>query len=273
MTPDDPRHGTNAGATAHWYDGEPACPACAAAKAREAKAADYDKVAGRPRTVRLGRRAHYLLANSPAPQAAAQTGLSQFTIRRLTNEGPSARVRRITRDNIIHNIHAADTWTPVGIQRRIHALHAQGWTSQALATEAGVSVKAVLTLRDREPRQQVRRPFALAVIAAYDRMCTRLPPTHTRRDREIATKARKRAEANGWHPPFAWDDIDNPYAVPDYGTVENRPVGRPIAGTIEDYDFLIRCGESPERAAERVGVNLASIRDQRTRHNRRKEVA
>jgi len=51
MSPDDPRHGTYAGAVAHWSDSERCCDACRAAASRYRKGVTWDHVNGRRRTV------------------------------------------------------------------------------------------------------------------------------------------------------------------------------------------------------------------------------
>ena len=48
MTPDDPRHGTNAGYQTHWREGEQACEPCKAAKRRRQKLNRYDTHRGVP---------------------------------------------------------------------------------------------------------------------------------------------------------------------------------------------------------------------------------
>lgn len=51
MTPDDPRHGTNAGWHAHHKDGEPACQPCRNAMGRLRKRNRFLEVTGQPQTV------------------------------------------------------------------------------------------------------------------------------------------------------------------------------------------------------------------------------
>lgn len=265
MTPDDPRHGTNAGATAHWYENnEKPCAACTAAKAKGNKAALVDRLAGRERTVTLGEPGHQLLSRTPVVEAERLTGLSQFTIRRLIADGPDARMRRDSKDRLLA-LRSATRWTGIGLQRRVQALHAIGWTCAAIARESGVCVEAVQQLRDRAPKQP-RRTQALAIIAAYDALSMQLPPSETQRQQQTATKSRRRAEAGGWLPPLAWDDIDNPDEIPVTASRPGR-VGRPevLSEHVEDFTWLVSQGESADHAAARVGVRLDSLRDQRTR--------
>jgi hypothetical protein len=69
--------------------------------------------------------------------------------------------------------------------------------------------------------------------------------------------------------PLAWDDIDHD----EHPRIEHRAAkpGRPevLTQILEDFDWLTSAGESPEKAAERVGVTLATIRDYRLRAARR----
>ena len=111
----------------------------------------------------------------------------------------------------------------MGTRRRIQALCWVGWTVQAQAAHMGVDRQSL----DRALRgDPVLRVTADTVAAAFEQMVLTPPPTPTTRHQVWVTATRRRARAQGWAPPGAWDDntIDDPHAVADYGpAVPSRP--------------------------------------------------
>lgn len=102
MSPDDPRHGTNAGASAHWKDGERPCDPCREAGSRRRKLNRLRSYSGQPGTVpfrgtlrRL--RALRALGWSNAQIAARTPGVSART---LDGVGRGPWVHRDTADAI-----------------------------------------------------------------------------------------------------------------------------------------------------------------------------
>jgi hypothetical protein len=161
MQPEDPRHGTYAGASAHWKAGESPCDACSTAAWRRRKRNSYLAAIGRPATV---------------PKH--------------------------------------------GLVRRVHALQAIGWTQPQIAAAAGLSIK---TLRNPLLRGSTAyRCTHEAVAEAFERLCMTLPPETTPQQRRDAAYARTVAARNGWAPPLAWDDIDDPDERPKVGTQDDR---------------------------------------------------
>ena len=211
MRPDDPRHGTNAGAVQHWRNGEQPCEPCSKASRRLAKICALDRHRGNPRTVSLGERAHEVITNTPRDQLARASGLTVHKLCRLDKAGPSATVHRTTRDRILAAA-ALPYWTPVGIQRRLRALHAVGWSMRAFAAETDMHEAVLRKLCNREQIKFVRRAVAEKVIEAYAHLCM------TPRQGAGATRARNTAQRNGWHAPLAWDDIDH----------DKEPEGTPV---------------------------------------------
>jgi hypothetical protein len=155
---------------------------------------------------------------------------------------------------------------PFRVQRRVRALQAIGWDLARIGramgydcdTDQGVRVR-VWNIVGRP--NAVRLDVFQRVARAYDELSGTPGPS---------TRTRKVAEKNGWAPPLAWDNIDDPDATPYAPARQNRP-GRPevLPAILEDFDWLTSAGESPEKAAERVGVALATIRDYRLRAARR----
>lgn len=89
-----------------------------------------------------------------------------------------------------------------GTRRRIEALGALGWSLAHLARELGCRQE---TIRPVAMRARVRKETAAAVGALYDRMLWVVPPAN-----QVTTRCRNYAKAQGWAPPLAWDDIDDP---------------------------------------------------------------
>lgn len=148
----------------------------------------------------------------------------------------------------------------LGTQRRIQALAALGWRMADIANAAGYTRghEAVTRLL-RVPT--VQRKTADRIATAYDQLSGKPGPSNV-----VRTNAQKR----GWAPPLAWDDIDNDPAPKGMAARRQGKAGRPDITTarVEDFDFLVRNGETEEQAAERLGVRLSSFKDQRRRLER-----
>ena len=198
MRPDDPRHGTYAGAVAHWLSDERPCAPCAKAETRYRKLRKLRHLKGEPPMV------------------------------------PS-----------------------VGLVRRYEALLALGYTGPQISEAVGISVNSLRSVR-YHGSDLVRATTFERFAAAYERLCMTVP------DGQYARRARSIARSRGWAPPLAWDNIDDPDEQP--WTAPERPAGRPerAAAVVEEFDWLTGCGESPENAADRLGVSLATVRDYRT---------
>ena len=95
---------------------------------------------------------------------------------------------------------------PLGVVRRIRALQALGWSKREIARQAGYATNTdpfnyVLYKGGVGVTPEVYR----RVVAVYDRLCGTPGPSHA---------ARAYARRQGWPPPLAWDDIDNPTERP-----------------------------------------------------------
>lgn len=161
----------------------------------------------------------------------------------------------------------APTVTSIGTVRRFQALMALGWRGPEIALAAGVSINTLRSVVYHES-VTVHAATARGVAEAYERMSMGVPTG------QYANRTRALARIRGWLPPLAWDDIDDPDAEPWTETRAPRGVRRErIGDLIEDFDFLVRQGESEEQAATRLGVRLDSFTDQRRRYEKKQEVA
>lgn len=137
-----------------------------------------------------------------------------------------------------------------GTRRRIQALGALGHTFATISEESGVvktQVARIARGSARADEPKVAQSTADKIRGAYDRLSMVLGDS-------VVT--RSRAARKGWVPPLAWTDelIDDPAASPA-GVREKDPHGLDL----DDWWYLVRSGEDPERAAERCGVTIDAV--------------
>lgn len=100
----------------------------------------------------------------------------------------------------------------LGAQRRLQALLALGWSSHSIAVAAGVAhrnhVWRIVHGQKGKPTKWIQRETFEWVCRVYDELSMKLP------DGRYAPRTRAYAERNGWAPPLAWDDIDDPDETP-----------------------------------------------------------
>lgn len=137
------------------------------------------------------------------------------TSHRHMREIADGTIKRVNHD-LAQRIREASGKTPEGgsrwvnargARRRTQALCALGYSIAKQARESGCgerTLKIIINGRvdsiTADTDQLVRR--------MYDRLCMVIPAASDANDQGGITRARKRAEAEGWSPPLAWDDID-----------------------------------------------------------------
>lgn len=134
----------------------------------------------------------------------------------------AARRHRLSRAR--QGWHGTSAWAPaLGTRRRLQALTAAGWSTQALAERLGVTKSAIANLRSTT-QDRVLGATAADVAALYEQCRRRTPPGR------YQLRARRYAEARGWPTPAAWAglDLDNPHARP--GQMQHPP-GTPLEHT------------------------------------------
>ena len=104
-----------------------------------------------------------------------------------------------------------------GVQRRLQALLAVGWSLVELGGRLGRSSSSMTDLLAQV--DSVHWATHAAVRDLYNDLWDVAPPESTTSQRRAVTRARRRAQREGWAPPAAWDDrgphgIDNPHATP-----------------------------------------------------------
>lgn len=97
----------------------------------------------------------------------------------------------------------------LGAQRRIQALMRLGWMATDIAEEAGWGrdhdnyVRRILKGQKGKPTRWLERATDATIRDVYERLSMRLPEMN-----QYRARTRAKAEAAGWPPPLAWDDID-----------------------------------------------------------------
>lgn len=141
------------------------------------------------------------------------------------------------------------TVSTLGSQRRIRALHRLGWSrldiAQACGYQDGSALKSIMG------HPTMSATTAAKVAAAYERMSMR---------QGSGPKAdwwRRRAEAAGWPPPLAWDDIDRD--LEPRGTGYRPVLARDATEMAAEIAHLRSLGVSMHQAARQLGVSVAAI--------------
>lgn len=210
MSPDDPRHGTPAGAKVHWNAGQEPCDDC-----REGARI----ITMRRRKLRgLGRRFTFPSHRSRAQvldwqrrgasqdEIAHHVGLHDSVIEHLVRVQPEMVFSK-THVSIMRKAGTMPL-TSLGATRRIQGLMWLGWTAAQIAAEAGVHYETVLD--NRYPRINVNLPTKVAIAAAYERLHMKQPPAGANRgERSAQVRTRNAARRDGFLPPLAWDCIDD----------------------------------------------------------------
>ena len=141
----------------------------------------------------------------------------------------------------------------VGTRRRIQSLAWVGWSIPQLAARAGVDKQS---LHRALRHEQVTAATATAVRNLYDRLWNVTPTPPTGHAATAVTRTRNRARAQGWHPPMAWDNIDDPNETPTATTATRLSrTEHCIITTAELLDF----GVGPDEIARRLNIRPASL--------------
>lgn len=192
------------------------------------------------------------------PSVALASGLPEATVRRLRagadptiRSATAAAILAVPLSGVAQLVGQVDA---TGTHRRIHALMRCGWPVAQIAARSGLTrtglYKALGAAR-------VLDGTASAVARAYEALWDAEPDVSTPALAAAVRRTRRTAEAAGWAPPAAYDDddLDNPAAPEpvDVAPDEDVPVD------LDEWLFLVRNDEDPERAAARCGVSLATV--------------
>lgn len=182
-------------------------------------------------------------------QLAQATGLSEPSLLCKYDTVQKATAMKVFAVPVPKKFRESTGWVPaVGTARRIRALMALGHTQTSLAIQVGVGHRQLSQVSRQE---QVTSAMARRVAELYDQLMF-TPGT--------SEFVRRFAKRNGWVPPLAWDDIDDPNEVPDVGERNRRAeIAEDVAEKRERVAQLTRMGLSAGEIAERLGVTKRHV--------------
>lgn len=137
------------------------------------------------------------------------------------------------------------TVASIGLRRRVQALQRLGWPLSTIAAGAGWKNPQALQYVMKSPT--VFRDSRDRICAVYDELSMKIPP-HTSGN----VRARKRAIANGFAPPLAWDNIDDPNERPKIGVTKRRD-------TVAEYRWLREGGISHDSALKQLNISEVAM--------------
>lgn len=181
-------------------------------------------------------------------ELVAVTGCSSSSISAYLN-GTRTVVRRTTACRIL-NVRLAQVICPnrsvsaLGSVRRLRALVAAGHQIQEISQACGIDQTTVSYLVNQHI-ETVRAATHQAIDAAFERL-SMVPGTDAR--------SIIRGRQNGWPPPLAWDNPDDPDEQPTFGTVASRP-----EAIVEDVAELASQRLPREVIAARLGASWSYI--------------
>lgn len=274
MTRDDPRHGTNAGFLAHRRADQSPCEPCRKARAKHNKRTVVRLASGDRRRVPLGADAWRIIHTTTRTELSRASGVFPNMLSRYHSRGPDTIVLKSTRDRILA---ARPQSSPVGLQRRVRALAAIGYSATDISRRAGYShPDALMTLR-RGPGVPafIRADNAAAICRVYDELSMTPAPAG-----RTATRQIREARAKGWAPPLAWDDIDDPDETPNLGAardddidpvavefaIDGADVRLTRAERVEVARRMAEQGASDRQIAAVLGVSASGVQRLRARH-------
>lgn len=193
---------------------------------------------------------------------AAMLGESPAQITQLVYEEHHQHRRWVTRDRqerilgLVPDLQRVPDRLHVpalGTRRRVQALAVLGWSLREVADRAGVSKQALASSIGRE---RVTARVARVIAGIYTDLETS-PGTSER--------VRRHAAAQGWAPPAAWDNIDDPAEHPDPALWTQDQ--QPGTLTLEDLQDCASWGLTREQTAHRLGVQAPSIDRWLDRHD------
>ncbi|MGW1744514.1 hypothetical protein ACWCRD_02630 [Streptomyces sp. NPDC002092] len=212
-----PAHGTYArGNGAPGYREPCKCDPCWQAMRRSRKQYNVNRQLGRPGLIDATparERLALLKQTMTWGQIASATGCEPGNLHRIA-DGRRTQIRRGTLNQILA-VHPEPPapgkyLDATGTCRRIRALRVIGYSAKVIAEAAGsAEVRIQLIGGGGQPtvRQHLAEKIAKVFVDLHD---TPAPAGRS------ATRTRNHAVANGWAPPGAWDDIDDPAAMPDW---------------------------------------------------------
>lgn len=218
MSPDDPRHGSEAGYEQHLRDGEEACDDCTEADLVAARRRSKRRTMGHQFTRPVGTKIHARLVElrdrgARIDDIAEWSGIQTSQVCRILEGGPEGRVYARTW-LALHDMTPGHILTDVGIQRRLQALAWVGWSPALIAKRAGVCEDTINHARNRGTH--LNAGYRRRIADLYGELSMTQPPMETVVQRRAVGNVRSWARRRGFAAPLAWDDetIDDPATRP-----------------------------------------------------------
>lgn len=211
------------------------CTRCGAAKSRSQKRYRLDKIRHGNRTIDAEPARRHVLelrqqAGVDLHAIARAAGVSHRVIDYLMYGVPSkglppARMMRrksveallaVTEDDVRPGLVSV-----IGTQRRLRGLAVAGWPVHVISAASGICEDMLARIMRASPDSKVRVSTAERVAAGCRVLAMRDPSTHGV-PRGTVTRLRTVSLAKKWVPLVAWDDLDDPRAIPDLGEKASR---------------------------------------------------
>lgn len=200
---------------------------------------------------------HLLAGNASYLSIAEAANCGIDTIKRAVN-GQHTTIRRATAARILAVTSAPETQIPIdptGSIRRVRALMAAGYSSMEIQEASGANRKTIANLLSGTATG-VWGTTADRIDAAYARLSG---------SAGSSARSRNRAAREGWPPPMAWNNIDDPDEVPSgwrRATERRNPFD-----LVEDADFITRTTGVTDKylLAERLEVKVNTLEKARER--------
>jgi len=222
-----------------WTDAQPVRDHIAALNAYGIGVRQAAELAG----LRFGTVSHWLYGRPGYPQPPRiKTALAQ---------------RMLAVRPVLANVADRARIDDIGTVRRLQALVAVGWPAKELASRLSLDVTGTpRLLRSRRVTGATARSVRVLFAELWnaDPVAAGIPA-------HIAERSRLRAGRNGWAPPAAWDSLDDPLAVPDFGEAGDR-----VAALVEDAEYIRETAKATwQHVAERLAVDVDTLHTYRGR--------
>jgi hypothetical protein len=262
MSPDDERHGTEAGNEQHLRDNEDPCLPCYEGKLKAARRRNKRKTMGYTYTQPVGqarqRIQNWRDAGASYDDIVTHLGIEQSLIWAVAT-GKRDRIYTRTAAAILRT--GGHPVTTIGITRRLQALAWLGWSVDQVAEAAGVHPDTIADAR-REPREFMAARVKASIRDAYERMHMVAPAGSDKWERAGVTRVRNHARRLGWLPPLAWTEIDDQREQPVTRRNTNDGGGLPWRELLAEWEFLtVDCSLAKAEALDRLGITSDAIRN------------